>query len=163
MPTYSTKEVLVRRDDCLHIDTSTPSVEGESIATPSAPCQSEMNGSGAALQRRLSKVFYRIAQNRTGKIGIFARTKGKFSCKTQPDEIGRAVASAEGHHNSLTEVTATASSRTKIWSGEGQSLTRFPNKADKNIKKLSNATPNYSSDPLLNWELGLSAKANLRN
>jgi len=70
---------------------------------------------------------------------------------------------SRGHHNSLMEVTATASSRTKIWSGEGQWLTRFPNKADKNTKKLSNATPNYSSNPPLIWELGLSAKANLRN
>jgi hypothetical protein len=36
MPPYSNKSVLLRGADCLHIDTSTPSVEGESIATPKA-------------------------------------------------------------------------------------------------------------------------------
>jgi len=37
----------------------------------------------------------RIAQNRTGRVGVFAKTEGKFSCQAQPDEIGRTSASAE--------------------------------------------------------------------
>jgi hypothetical protein len=95
MPTYLTKYVVMRRDDCLHIDTSTPSVEGESIATPSAMSEQDERIWAQRYKEVCRSVFYRIAPNRAVKIGIFTRTEGRLSYKIQPNEIGRTSASAE--------------------------------------------------------------------
>jgi hypothetical protein len=47
------------------------------------------------IQAQRCKACFTGSQNRTVKIDLFTRTEEKFSCKTQPDEIGRASASAE--------------------------------------------------------------------
>ena len=80
-----------------------------------------------------------------------ARRNWQGSCFSR----GSSQQSHGGHRNSFIK------NENLVW--RGSVTDTLSDKADKNIKKLSNATPNYSSDPLLIWELGLSAKANLRN
>jgi hypothetical protein len=112
MRAYSTKYLLVRRDDCLHIDTSTPSVEGESIATPSA-----MSERDERIGRSVTKTFVdgvlpdlskSDSQDRDlpkNRREVFVQNKARRNWQDK--------CFSRDHHNSFIEITATASSRTK--------------------------------------------------
>jgi len=58
-------------------------------------------------------VFYRIAQNRTGRIGIFPKSRKEVFVQNTARRNWQDKCFSRGHHNSLMEITATASSRTK--------------------------------------------------
>ena len=74
--------LLLRRRRCLRIDTSTASVEVQSLAAPRAPSQSRINESRRNVRRTFVKATYRIAHSCVEKIVILG-VGGKFSRKAQ--------------------------------------------------------------------------------